>query len=274
MARRKQYEDDDNLDRWLISYADFITLLFAFFVVMFAVSSLDEGKYKEVTQSLVTAFNATPKSLEPIQVGEISRDNQNDVIETPNSNEQQKKENNGDIFSDKANQIQQKMMDLIKLEELTLTRSDDWLEVEINTKILFNSGDSNLVETAIPILTKVATILAPYPNPINVEGFTDNIPINTTRYASNWELSAARAATVVHLFSKAGVEPNRLSAIAYGEFRPKSDNKSVKGRLQNRRVIIAILAQDIGKTKSNRKNAVEVEDKPKIRHSDLNSIRF
>lgn len=244
MSRRDRLHEEENLDRWLVSYADFITLLFAFFVVMFAVSSLNEGKFKEVTESLVAAFKAVPKSLEPIQIGEVSRDNINDVIETPKKNIPKPTDT---IFFEKANQIEKNMMELIKLDELTLKRSDKWLEVEINTRILFASGDARLVDTAIPILTKVASILAPYPNPINVEGFTDNIPISTTRFPSNWELSAARAATVVHLFSKAGVEPGRMSAIAYGEFRPKADNNSVKGRLENRRVVIAILAQNIDK---------------------------
>ena len=250
MARRRaRVHEEENLDRWLVSYADFITLLFAFFVVMYAVSSLNEGKYKEVSESLISAFKTIPRSLEPIQVGEISRDNQNDVIDTStakqnNQNVDDPLTNENDGFSKKANDIESNMMNLIKMDEVTLRRSDKWLEVEINTRILFSSGDAHLVESAIPVLTKVASILAPYPNPINVEGFTDNIPISTPEYPSNWELSAARAASVVHLFSKAGVEPGRMSAIAYGEHRPISDNNSVKGRLKNRRVVIAILAED------------------------------
>jgi len=247
--RRARVHEEENLDRWLVSYADFITLLFAFFVVMYAVSSLNEGKYKEVSESLISAFKTIPRSLEPIQVGEISRDNQNDVIDTStakqnNQNVDDPLTNENDGFSKKANDIESNMMNLIKMDEVTLRRSDKWLEVEINTRILFSSGDAHLVESAIPVLTKVASILAPYPNPINVEGFTDNIPISTPEYPSNWELSAARAASVVHLFSKAGVEPGRMSAIAYGEHRPISDNNSVKGRLKNRRVVIAILAED------------------------------
>jgi len=253
MARRERLREAEDLDRWLVSYADFITLLFAFFVVMYAISSLNEGKYKEVTESLISAFKAVPRSLEPIQVGEVSRENKSDVIDKPVVSKTDSQSNLGkekDLsFSTKADFIENNMMDLVKMDEITLRRSEQWLEVEINSQILFASGDAMLMESAKPVLSRVAKILAPYPNPINVEGFTDNIPISTEKYPSNWELSAARAASVVHLFSKAGVEPGRMSAIAYGEFRPKSDNRSVKGRLENRRVVIAILAENLVKTR-------------------------
>ncbi|MDH5259718.1 MAG: flagellar motor protein MotD [Gammaproteobacteria bacterium] len=285
MARRKErVHEEENLDRWLVSYADFITLLFAFFVVMYAVSSLNEGKYKEVSASLISAFKTIPRSLEPIQVGEVSRDNKNDVIDISTSKAAGDKAENGtdkdtqnqDLsFGEKADQIEKNMMGLIQMDEVTLRRSDKWLEVEINTRILFPSGDAQLVDTALPVLTKVAAILAPYPNPINVEGFTDNIPINTEKFPSNWELSAARAASVVHLFSKAGVEPGRMSAIAYGEFRPIADNSSVKGRLKNRRVVIAILAEDIDPIKRKNKDAGQEQGGASInQHSTTGAISF
>ncbi len=267
MARRRdRFKEEENLDRWLVSYADFITLLFAFFVVMYAVSSINEGRYKEVTASLVSAFKNVPRSLEPIQVGEISRENKNDLIDLNTQKDAEngdaelaieKKEEPSGSFSNKADSIEKSMMELIKMDEVTLRRSDKWLEVEINTRILFSSGEAQLFQAATPVLNKVASILAPYPNPINVEGFTDNVPISTERYASNWELSAARAASVVHLFSKAGVEPGRMSAIAYGEFRPIDDNHTARGRLANRRVVIAILADDIG---INERKQMQVED--------------
>jgi len=282
MARRRlNSHEEDNLDRWLVSYADFITLLFAFFVVMYAVSSLNEGKYKEVTESLISAFKSVPRSLEPIQVGEISRDNKNDVIEvstkkdaaireTMDTDDQQRSS-----FREKADSIEKNMMELVQLDEVTLRRSDKWLEVEINTRILFASGEASLFESAVPVLTKVAGILAPYPNPINVEGFTDNVPISTARFASNWELSAARAASVVHLFSKAGVEPSRMSAIAYGEFRPIADNHTVKGRLANRRVVIAILADDLMPVERAQMQTHNPADNPSKKHrSNTDAISF
>jgi len=246
MARRKRRQlESENLDRWLVSYADFITLLFAFFVVMYAISSVNEGKYKQVSTSLISAFKTVPKSLEPIQVGDISRSKNKNVIDTPLQKfetDDEKKEENLKELGDK---IEMEIMNSISSDEITLRRSEDWLEVEMNSSILFQSGEFQLVNSAKPILSNIAKILAPYPNPINVEGFTDNVPIHTDTMRSNWELSAARAATVVHLFSKAGIAPSRMSAIGYGEFRPLTSNQTLDGRLKNRRVVVAILAKDM-----------------------------
>jgi len=245
MARNKKaFREEEKLDRWLVSYADFITLLFAFFVVMFAVSSIHEGKLQEITSSLVEAFQNTPRSLDPIQVGEVTR-NPNDKIV-----EQDLAAQGGDALVEQktlkelTRKMESEMMDLIALDEITVRRSEQWLEIEINSSILFDSASFSLVNNSRPILQKIAKILSPYPNPINVEGFTDNIPINTSLFRSNWELSAARAASVVHLFSKQGIEPGRMSAIGYGEFRPIASNKTVEGRRKNRRVVVAILAND------------------------------
>ncbi len=241
MARRKKtHQEEENLDRWLVSYADFITLLFAFFVVMYAASSMNEGKFKQVSSSLNAVFNTEPKSLEPIQVGEVSRKKDNSVIDTPMDAASAVTEN----FKELSDKIEQEMLSAIQSEDITLRRSEDWLEVEMNSHILFDSGQVQLVSSATPILQKIATILAGYPNPINVEGFTDDIPIKTNVFRSNWELSAARAVSVVHLFSKNGIEPERMSAIGYGEFRPIVKNNSMANREKNRRVVIAILANE------------------------------
>jgi len=243
--RRKLNQPEENLDRWLVSYADFITLLFAFFVVMYAISSINEGKHKLVTESLISAFKTIPKSLEPIQVGNISRAQSKDAIETPLTKSAGDAEVPAANFKKLGDKIESEIMESIHSDEITLRRSADWLEVEMNTSILFESAAFQLVDSAKPTLKKIAKILAPYPNPINVEGFTDNIPINTDNFRSNWELSAARAATVVHLFTQSGIEPSRMSAIGYGEFRPITQNDTHAGRLKNRRVIIAILAKDM-----------------------------
>src|SRR5690606_7234999 len=118
-----------------------------------------------------------------------------------------------------------------------------WVEVEINTSILFPSGSARLSAEAIPILERLAEILRPFPNPIHVEGFTDNVPINTPAVPSHWELSAARAASVVHLCTKANIDPQRMAAIGFGEYRPVADNSTEEGRSKNRRVVIVVLAE-------------------------------
>ncbi len=252
MRQQKSQDDGENLDRWLLSYADFITLLFAFFVVLYGISSINEGKYRVLSDSLTDAFKATPRSMEPVQVGEISRERPDAVIENqhqPSAPPDEARDQGGQDMQlnlkEMADEIERSLSGLIRDEVVGVRRADNWLEIEINTSILFTSGSARLVDSAVPVLQRIARILKPFPNPINVEGFTDNRPINTPTYPSNWELSAARAASVVHLFTRAGVDPRRMTAIGYGEYRPIADNSTPEGRSKNRRVVLAILAEDV-----------------------------
>jgi chemotaxis protein MotB len=116
-----------------------------------------------------------------------------------------------------------------------------WLEIEINTDILFPSGSGGFSASAEPILDKLAEVLKPFPNPIRVEGHTDDRPIHTNSFPSNWELSAARAASVVHQFTKQGIDPLRLEIVGFGEFHPRQPNASTEGRNANRRVAVLVL---------------------------------
>jgi chemotaxis protein MotB len=141
-----------------------------------------------------------------------------------------------------SDQIVEQMRPLIEKDLIKVRRTEFWLEVEINTNILFPSGSKELNSQAGIILHRLAEILKPFPNPIRVEGFTDNVPINTREFASNWELSAGRAARVVRLFAEVGVEPTRMAAVGFGEFRPVTDNTTLVGRSKNRRVALVVLA--------------------------------
>jgi hypothetical protein len=133
------------------------------------------------------------------------------------------------------------MQDLIKADLIAVRHGSNWLEVEINTSILYSSGNARLAPDAIPVLEDLARILTPFPNALHVKGFTDNVPINTLVFPSNWELSAARAVSVVSLFAKSGIKPTRLAAIGYGEHWPVADNATPEGRAKNRRVVIVVL---------------------------------
>jgi chemotaxis protein MotB len=141
-----------------------------------------------------------------------------------------------------ADELQQALEELVAANLVAVRRHEFWLEVEVKTDILFASGVATLSDKAIPALDALANTLVKYPNPVRVEGHTDNKPINTRYYPSNWELSAARAASVVHRFAKAGIPASRLSVIGFGEFRPAQDNATPAGRDANRRVVIVILA--------------------------------
>jgi chemotaxis protein MotB len=140
-----------------------------------------------------------------------------------------------------AKHVEEAMRDLIAEDLLAVRRHGSFVEVEIRTDILFSSGGAILAPAASDILRKISASLTPFPNPIRVEGHTDNRPINTTAYPSNWELSSARAASVVHLFTESGIDPGRLAVIGLGEFRPAQSNDTVEGRNANRRVVLVIL---------------------------------
>jgi chemotaxis protein MotB len=116
-----------------------------------------------------------------------------------------------------------------------------WLEIEINTDILFPSGSGAFAPEAAPVLDKLAEVLKPFPNPMRVEGHTDDRPIKTAAFPSNWELSAARSASVVHEFTKAGIDPLRLEIVGFGEFHPRQANDTPEGRNANRRVAVLVL---------------------------------
>lgn len=238
MARRRQHEEHENHERWLVSYADFITLLFAFFVVMYSISSINEGKYKILSDTLTGVFNQPDRSIKPIPIGE----------ERPRTTEAEQTSAEqggpGDAQADPLQSITESMQaafgDLISNEQMTVRGNELWVEIELNSSLLFPSGDAIPTNEAFTIIEKVAKILAPYENPVHVEGFTDNLPISTAAYPSNWELSASRASSIVRMLSMDGVNPARLAAVGYGEFQPVADNATAEGRARNRRVVLVV----------------------------------
>ena len=126
-------------------------------------------------------------------------------------------------------------------EWVVIRRGRHWLEVEIRTDLLFASGAAELATPAMPVIDKLGEILKKFPNPIHVEGHTDTVPINTVQFPSNWELSAARAATVVRRFAAQGIDPARMTLIGLGEQRPVAPNETFQGRDRNRRVVLVVL---------------------------------
>ena len=265
MARKKKHEEHENHERWLVSYADFITLLFAFFVVMYAVSSVNEGKYRVLSDSLVAAFRSPTKSIMPIQVGNIVKSPsgtavelppmaQNRTIEptrrTPRSGGPQQVEAGNPGKADAAqatlhkvaNDLARAFQALIAEELVSIREGQLWLEVEIRSAVLFDSGSAQIKDRALPVVDQVVDILAGVPNSVRVEGYTDDVPISNGQYRSNWDLSAARAGSMVHRLLEQGIDPLRLSLAGYGEYRPIADNATADGRSRNRRVVLVVLA--------------------------------
>ncbi len=246
MARRRKHEEEhENHERWLVSYADFITLLFAFFVVMYSLSSVNEGKYRVLSESLVSAFRsgaimsegarsapavvpAVAPVLPPAQapVEPVAENGRRDAALRR--------------MTSIADEIRQVLAPLTHGGQVRVTEGVRGISVEINASVLFAPGDAALDPAAVAALRAVAQVLARADFPITIEGHTDNLPISTSRFPSNWELSAVRASSVVRLFIDAGVRGALLTAAGYGDQRPLAPNDDEAGRARNRRVTLLI----------------------------------
>lgn len=235
-------EEHENHERWLVSYADFITLLFAFFVVMYAISSVNEGKYKVLSNSLSNAFtNTTAKSGgQPIAVIQGAPPIPPRPIAKPDKLPDLKKAEQRTKMKNIAGDIMQALQPLVAQGKVRLLETSRGVTIEINDSILFPAGQSRLQPASISAMLAIAQVLAASDFPITIEGHTDNVPISTPQFPSNWELSAMRATTVLRLFNDGGVGAERLTAIGYGETRPLETNTTVEGRARNRRVSILI----------------------------------
>jgi chemotaxis protein MotB len=269
MARKKKHEEHVNAEAWAIPYGDLITLLLAFFVVMYSMSSVNEGKYRILSDSLVAAFRGAPSSPAPINVGEAAKGKGGDAqlsgvsptallklrdprplpaADDPGKHGTGTGEGAGgepgrqrEALHYMAEEVRKALQSLIDRQMVRIRQSALTLEVEIRTDILFASGVATVDAQAVPVIEKVAGILAPFPNAIRVEGHTDNRPISTALFPSNWELSAARAANVVQLFTRSGIDPQRMEVLGLGENRPVADNATLDGRNANRRVVIVVV---------------------------------
>ncbi|MEW7973222.1 MAG: flagellar motor protein MotD [Candidatus Thiodiazotropha endolucinida] len=261
--RRKRKQEHVNHERWIVSYADFITLLFAFFVVMYSISSVNEGKYRVLSQTLTEAFQENSRSVDPIQVGEINRNSgnmagleqDNALIQTeqiqgpgtyqdPGLDMEKMPSNETQRLSFLAATIEDMLSDYVDQELVDVSFTEDRVIVNMKDKMLFPSASAHLSREAVKALRSISRVLNTVPNQIQVEGNTDNRPINTKEFPSNWELSAARAASVVHLMTRMGIGAQRLSAVGYAEHRPVADNGSESGRAKNRRVSLIIMGMN------------------------------
>ncbi|AGI23694.1 flagellar motor protein MotD [Pseudomonas sp. MT3] len=240
MPRRRRHEEHENHERWLVSYADFITLLFAFFVVMYSISSINEGKYKILSETLTGVFNQADRSVRPIPIGEERPRTQQPDQSLNEPQDEGQAQGSPDTLQQISSSMREAFGELIKSDQVSVRGNEFWIEITLNSSLLFPSGDAIPNDTAFGIIEKVARILAPYRNPVHVEGFTDNVPIHNAQYPTNWELSAARAASIVRMLAQDGLDAGRLAAVGYGEFQPVADNATADGRARNRRVVLVI----------------------------------
>lgn len=283
MGRRRRHEEHPNHEAWAIPYGDLVTLLLAFFVVMYAISTLNEGKYRVMSDSLREAFDGEPLATpdaQPASEAMASAARSAGLIGTPGAesliNLSERARANLPIdpieqqrLSDASLQVRQQLDaiqrqveralgSLILSDQVTVSRKGLWLEVNIRSDVLFASGSAALEAKAREAIEQLASVLRELPNEIRIEGHTDDQPIASPLFPSNWELSAGRATSVIRLLESRGVDPRRMAAIGYGEERPTGDNATPEGRADNRRVMLVILATP-GASQENAASAVQTD---------------
>lgn len=253
MARRRKRGEHDNHDRWLISYADFVTLLFAFFVVMYSISSVNESKYKIFSNSLNLAFSRQPISVTPIVASNQQPDqslnallNKNKILvdkRTAQLGEQQRKIQ--ERMKNLTGGLNQVMASLINQRMVSINQTRRGVVIDISASTLFKAGEAALQPGTLEVLRQVAAVLSNEDMSIEVEGHTDDVPITTTQFPSNWELSSARASSVTRLLIDNGVLAKRLAVVGLASNQPLMPNDSAENRARNRRVTLTIVSPNV-----------------------------
>lgn len=242
--------EPDSHDRWLVSYADFVTLLFAFFVVMYSISSVNEGKYKTFSDSLSLAFSTRPASTVPAQ-------NQQEQMlkalvdrRTARLGEQQRRIQ--ERMKALTNNVSRVMLPMINQGLVSISQNKRGVVVDISASALFRTGDAALQPEVLNVLRQVAAVLSKEEQPIEVEGHTDDVPIKTAQFPSNWELSSARASSVTRMLIDNGVQAKRLAVVGLADNQPLAPNDSPENRARNRRVTITVLSPNVERATEDR----------------------
>lgn len=253
-SRRRGVDERLNHEAWAIPYADLMTLLLAFFVVMYAISSVNTGKYRVMADALSVAFKggapmADPGPLRPSGIpGPLTRDAVPGVgigaPIVPGGDGALPNRPEALNTARLAMRIARAAAPLVMRDQVTVRQHPMWVEVEIRNDVLFASGSATLNPDAERVLAQLAGTLVGFGNPIRVEGHTDDVPISGGLYRDNWDLSAARAGAVVRVLVASGLDPARFAVLGFGEHRPIQPNSTDAGRRANRRVLLAILGQD------------------------------
>jgi chemotaxis protein MotB len=289
-------EKPPNHERWVISYADFVTLLLATFVVMYAVSTINSSKFQQMSEAFSTAFMGRTTTLNetgfgaankgpfsympnPVQLPVITREvmvrdappalRQEETKGDPNhpndqgqflprggvdiqSQSEGPKTGSGSVAEEVAQRVQgldaafeqlnKSLAELIRKGQVNVSLQSLGVVIDINETLLFNSGKADLMPAALPVIDQIAKILADLRYQIQVNGFTDNVPIHNPQFNSNWDLSATRAISVVKRFVASGIDPTLLVGAGFGEYHPIQPNNTVEGRSANRRVSIVVVS--------------------------------
>lgn len=246
MSRRAKHEEHENHERWLITYSDLITLLMIFFVIMYAMSSVSKAKFTALQQSLAAALHEDTSS--PLQ-----NDGKSSLIESASSdnghNPSTSTTNQSQVKSSQkidnlAKQVHQYIVSHNLQANVSSLDEQRGIQITLRDVVLFDTGQATLKPGAQDLLEGLVPFFNRVDNPIVIEGYTDNQPIDTPQFPTNWDLSTARATDVVKFLQTQHVAPTRLSAVGYGEFHPLVPNDTAEHRQENRRVNIVIMRSE------------------------------
>ena len=269
--------EHDNVHRWLVSYADYMTLLFALFVVLYATAMVNEESYETITESVGRVFQANEEQPK-------NRGHGDDILDVNTSKTNKKLYGNGVLevagpellegeqtlsnvsdsqvgtnLTSLEEELHTALYELVESGYAQLQVDGDWLEIELNSGLLFPSGSSSATNSASQILAVIYDVLGEVTNFVRVRGYTDNQAINTEIFSSNWELSVYRATSILRLLEDLGMNPARMAIEGYGQYYPSADNNTALGRAKNRKVVVAI--SKYGLEKSNLLNAPTISVK-------------
>lgn len=284
-ARRHSVEHD-NVERWLVSYADYMTLLFALFVVLYAMAMIDEEPFETATESIGRVFQANEEQPK-------NRGHGDDILPVNSSKTNKRLFGNG-ILEDAGPELvsgevtlsnvsdaqvgttltslekdlHEALYELVESGYAELQIDGDWLEIELNSGLLFPSGSSSPTNAAKDILSIIYEIIASASNYIRVRGYTDNQVIATEIFSSNWELSVFRATAILRVLEELTLNPARMAIEGYGQYYPNADNATAAGRAKNRRVVIAISKYGLEKANLLATPTISVKDVEAIKRID------
>ena len=288
---RRHSAANENVDRWLVSYADYMTLLFALFVVLYAMAMINEKPFEKVTVSISNVFqnNETlaENSGDGSNISSVNSSNTNNKLSAnsllsllaPKNVESEQVLSNvavkhlGQSLAILENELQNALHELLESDFAQLKINGDWLEIELKSGLLFPSGSSSVTTTAESVLSIIYDILGPVNNFVRIRGYTDNEPINNEIFSDNWELSVYRATAILHLLEELTLNSSRMAIEGYGEFYPSADNKTANGRAKNRQVVIAISKYGLQHKKLAEPSTMKVKDVVKITdipHQEVN----
>lgn len=283
LRKRRHSVEHDDVHRWLVSYADYMTLMFALFVVLYAMAMVNEKPFESVTESIGRVFQANeekPKNKghgDDILPVNSSKTNKRlygngildeagpELLDGESSLSNISDSETGSNLTSLETELHSALYDLIESGFAQLQVDGDWLEIELNSGLLFPSGSSSPIPSAKLILEVIYSVIGKASNFVRVRGYTDNQPINNEVYSSNWELSVYRATAILRVLESLSVNPARMAIEGYGQYYPVATNKTSDGRAQNRRVVIAISKYGLEKANLLSTPTISVKDVAKIK---------